>query len=37
MPVVVWINEYFGRPVRNGKSFEESNAYRPTRAGSMPW
>lgn len=28
VPVVVWINEYFGRPVRNGKSFEESNAYK---------
>lgn len=28
VPVVVWINEYFGRPERNGKSFEESNVYK---------
>ncbi|MEW5728041.1 MAG: conjugal transfer protein TraL [Pseudomonadota bacterium] len=25
VPIVVWINEYFGQPVRNGKTFEDSN------------
>lgn len=26
-PVVVWLNEYFGKAVHNGKSFEESKVY----------
>lgn len=26
-PVVVWLNEYFGKPVHNGKTFEESKVF----------
>jgi len=26
-PIVCWINEYFGKPVRDGKSFEDSKVY----------
>lgn len=28
VPVCVWINEYFGKPEKNGKSFEQSNLYK---------
>jgi hypothetical protein len=28
VPVVVWLNEYFGRPVRNGKTFEDSTVFK---------
>ena len=28
VPVCVWINEFFGKPEKNGKSFEESNIYK---------
>lgn len=27
VPIVVWVNEYFGPPVHNGKTFEESNVF----------
>jgi hypothetical protein len=26
-PIVCWINEYFGKPVKDGKSFEESKVF----------
>jgi hypothetical protein len=28
VPLVVWINEYFGKAARDGKSFEESKAFK---------
>lgn len=28
VPVCVWINEYFGKPEKNGKSFEQSNLFK---------
>lgn len=28
VPIIVWINEYFGMPVHNGKTFVESNVYK---------
>lgn len=28
VPVCVWMNEYFGKPEKNGKSFEESNLFK---------
>ncbi len=28
VPVCVWINEFFGKPEKNGKSFEQSNLYK---------
>ncbi|WP_096704167.1 conjugal transfer protein TraL [Magnetospirillum sp. 15-1] len=31
-PVVVWLNEYFGKPVHNGKTFEESKVYEKNKA-----
>jgi len=32
VPVVIWLNEYFGRVERDGKSFQETRLYRDNKA-----